>query len=170
MILHLIRHPKPLVDSGICYGRLDLAAENAAAVAERLRAELPPGVPLWSSPLRRCRELAELLHAAPIIDERLVEMDFGLWEGRPWDSIPRGELDAWAADVAAYAPPGGESPLALQQRALAFVAGLAVPEAVIVTHAGVIRTLLAHWQGLPPDKWTELVFAYGSRTRVVLPG
>lgn len=170
MILHLIRHPKPLVDSGICYGRLDLAAENAAAVAERLRAELPPGVPLWSSPLRRCRELAELLHAAPIIDERLVEMDFGLWEGRPWDSIPRGELDAWAADVAAYAPPGGESPLALQQRALAFVAGLAVPEAVIVTHAGVIRTLQAHWQGLPPDKWTELVFAYGSRTRVVLPG
>ena len=170
MILHLIRHPKPVVEPGICYGRLDIAAENAAAVAAQLLSELPAGLPVWSSPLRRCRELAELLHPQPRLDERLAEMDFGLWEGQPWDAIPRAELDAWAANVATYAPPGGESPLALQQRALDFVAGLTAPEAVIVTHAGVIRTLFAHWQGLPPGKWTELVFAYGSRTRVVLPG
>lgn len=168
MILHLIRHPKPVVEPGICYGRLDISAENVEAVAASLRAELPGDLPLWSSPLRRCRALAELLNPAPIFDERLVEMDFGAWEGRAWDAIPRLELDAWAADVAGYAPPGGESPLALQRRALDFVAMLDVPEAVIVTHAGVIRTLLAHWQGLPPERWTELVFAYGSCTRVVL--
>lgn len=166
MRLHLIRHPKPIVDPGICYGRLDLAAENVAEVAARLRAELPPGLPVWSSPLRRCRELAEQLQAAPGIDARLAEMDFGAWEGRPWDAIPRGEIDAWAADVAGYAPPGGESPRQLQQRALAFVAELTVPEAVIVTHAGVIRVLLAHWRDLPPAQWTQLVFAYGSRTTV----
>lgn len=166
MILHLIRHPKPVVEAGICYGRLDLEAENPGVVAARLRTELPPDVPVWSSPLRRCRSLAELLHPRPILDERLIEMDFGRWEGRPWDAIPRAELDAWAADVAGYAPPGGESPRLLQGRALAFVAGLAVPEAVIVTHAGVIRTLLAHWRGLPPPRWTELSFAYGSCTRV----
>lgn len=166
MILHLIRHPKPLVEPGICYGRLDIPAENANSVAERLRAELPPGLPLWSSPLRRCRELAECLHPQPVFDERLAEMDFGLWEGRPWDVIPRAELDAWAADVAGFAPPAGESPRQLQQRALAFVAGLEVPEAVIVTHAGVIRTLLAHWQGLPPERWAELNVAYGSRAVV----
>ena len=164
MILHLIRHPKPLVEPGICYGRLDISAENAAVVAAGLRADLPANLPVWSSPLRRCRQLAELLQAEPILDARLVEMDFGLWEGRPWDAIPRIELDAWAADVAGYAPPDGESPRQLQQRALDFVAELAVPEAVIVTHAGVIRTLLAHWQGLPPERWTELNFAYGSHT------
>jgi alpha-ribazole phosphatase len=169
MILHLIRHPKPLVGPGICYGRLDISAENIAAVADDLRANLPSGLPLWSSPLQRCRKLAELLNPNLVIDERLMEMDFGAWEGRSWDDIPRPELDAWAADVAGYAPPGGESPLALQQRALDFVAALKVPEAVIVTHAGVIRTLLAHWQGLQPARWTELVFGYGSCTRVVLP-
>lgn len=169
MILHLIRHPRPLVEPGICYGRLDLAAENVAEVAEALRAELPPGLPVWSSPLRRCRALAEHLHPAPQIDERLVEMDFGSWEGVRWDDVPRAELDAWAADVAGYAPPGGESPLLLQRRALAFVASLTVPEAVIVTHAGVIRTLLANWQGLPPAAWPQLVFAYGSRTTVEVP-
>lgn len=168
MILHLIRHPKPVVEPGVCYGRLDIPAENVEAAAASLRAELPGELPLWSSPLRRCRDLAELLNPAPIFDERLVEMNFGAWEGRAWDAIPRPELDAWAADVAGYVPPGGESPLALQRRALDFVATLDVPEAVIVTHAGVIRTLLAHWQGLPPERWTELVFAYGSCTRVVL--
>ena len=169
MILHLIRHPKPVVEAGICYGRLDLEAENAAAVAQLLRADLPPDLPVWSSPLRRCLTLAEHLHPAPQIDERLVEMDFGRWEGLRWDAVPRAELDAWAADVAGYAPPGGESPLLLQRRALDFVAGLAVPEAVVVTHAGVIRTLLAHWQGLPPAAWPQLVFAYGSRTTVEVP-
>lgn len=169
MILYLIRHPKPLVDPGVCYGRLDVAAENVAAEALRLQAELPPGLPVWSSPLRRCRALAEHLHPRPAFDEGLVEMDFGAWEGRLWDDIPRAELDAWAADVAGYAPPGGESPRAVQRRALAFVAALDVPAAAIVTHAGVIRTLLAHWQDLPPARWTELAFAYGSCTRVVLP-
>lgn len=169
MILHLIRHPKPLVDPGICYGRLDIPAENPESVAEQLQRELPPGLPVWSSPLRRCRALAELLHPAPCIDPRLVEMDFGRWEGVHWDAVPRAEIDAWAADVAGYAPPGGESPLMLQDRALDFVAGMDVPEAVIVTHAGVIRTLLAHWRGLPPGEWTQLVFAYGSRTTVEVP-
>ena len=54
----------------------------------------------------------------------------------------------------------------LQQRALDFVAGLDVPEAVVVTHAGVIRVLLAHWRGLPPAEWPQLVFGYGSLTTV----
>lgn len=169
MRLRLIRHPKPLIEPGICYGRHDCPAEDAALAAITLLAELPPGLPLWSSPLIRCRALAERLHPKPIIDNRLAEMHFGDWEGRCWDDIPRAELDAWAADVAGYAPPGGESPRELQRRVLDFVASLDVPEAVVVTHAGVIRTLLAYWQGLPPERWTELNFAYGSCTVVDVP-
>lgn len=166
MILHLVRHSKPLVEPGICYGRLDPEAENAGVIASLLGTVLPHGLPVWSSPLRRCRSLAELLHPRPIFDDRLIEMSFGLWEGRPWEAIPRAELDAWATDVAGYAPPGGESPFRLQLRALDFVAGLDVPEAVVVTHAGVIRVLLAHWRGLPPAEWPQLVFGYGSLTTV----
>ena len=164
MILHLIRHSQPLVDPGICYGRLDVAAENVLVAAAALRAELPFGLPVWSSPLVRCRMLADALHDSPAVDERLVEMDFGDWEGRAWDAITRAELDAWAADIAGYAPPGGESPLAVQRRALAFVAGLDVPEAVVITHAGVMRTLVAHVRKLPPVRWPELKFGFGERT------
>lgn len=169
MILHLIRHPKPLVAPGICYGALDVAAEDAAAVAAALLAELPPGLPLWSSPLRRCRELALRLHRQPAFDTRLQEMHFGDWEGRSWDDIPRAELDAWAADVAGYVPPGGESPLALQRRVLDFVATLAVAEAVLVTHAGVIRSLVAHATGRCIADCLDVRPPYSSRTRLVLP-
>ena len=169
MRLYFIRHTKPLIETGVCYGQHDCAAEDVLTAAGFLLARLPSDLTIWSSPLIRCRTLAERLHPQPIIDKRLAEMHFGEWEGRLWDDIPRAELDAWAADVAGYAPPGGESPRELQRRALDFVASLDVPEAVIVTHAGVIRTLLAHWQELPPERWTELNFAYGSCTVVEVP-
>ena len=169
MILHLIRHSEPDIAPGICYGQHDILAKNVAPAATALRSELPAGLPVWSSPLRRCSALAGQLDPRFKTDPRLAEMNFGAWEGLPWDQVPRHELDAWAADVAGYCPPQGESARAMQRRALAFVADLTVPEALIVTHAGVIRVLLAHWQGLPAARWTELAFAYASCTRVEVP-
>jgi alpha-ribazole phosphatase len=172
VILHLIRHPQPAVAPGVCYGRLDLppAAADAALeqLAARLRAELPPATPLWTSPLVRCRALAERLHAAPQVDARLQEMDFGAWEGLHWDAIARDQLDAWAADVADYAPPGGESARALQARACAWLAEIvtaAPPAAVAVTHGGVIRVLAAHWLDLPPGQWANLRCDWGQCLR-----
>lgn len=166
MRLYLIRHPKPTVEPGICYGQLDILAKIEMADFARLRAELPPGLPVWSSPLLRCRHLAEQLHPQPVIDARLAELNFGDWEGLPWDDIPRYELDAWAADVVGYVPPGGESPRALQRRALDFVMSLTVPEAVIVTHAGVIRCLLAHWLDLDEGEWLTVSADFLSVTTV----
>jgi len=168
MILHLVRHPRPVIPPNTCYGRLDMPAEEVEAAAERLRGLLPAGLPVWSSPLQRCRALAGCLHPAPAIDARLQEMHFGDWEGLPWDAIGPGALDAWVADVAGFVPPGGESGRAVQARALAFVADLAVDEAVIVTHGGVIRVLLAHWQQVPPAGWTALAVDYATVTSVEL--
>lgn len=170
MILHLVRHPRPLVAPGTCYGRLDVAALDVAAAAERLRGLLPTGVPVWSSPLRRCRELAACLHGSPCVDDRLQEMHFGAWEGRSWDDIGPAALDAWAADVAGYAPPGGESARQVQARALAWVQERTEAESVLVTHGGVMRVLLAHWLGLPPGEWLRLNFAYAAVTTVALQG
>jgi alpha-ribazole phosphatase len=156
----LIRHPKPDIDAGICYGRSDLGlAEDAAERAEALRDLLPPGAPLYTSPLRRCLELALALHAEPAIDARLMEMHFGDWEMRRWDDIPRHELDAWAADPVGYAPPGGESPAAMRKRVAALLAEL--PEvAVLVAHGGVLRACVAELTGAAD--WHALHFDYGS--------
>lgn len=166
--LHLIRHPRPAVAEGICYGRTDLGlAEDAAVAARALAPFLPAGVPLFSSPLARCRQLAVALHAAPRIDERLVEMDFGSWEGQAWAAIGRAELDAWAADPLGFAPPGGESAGMLLERARAFRAGLAaggIDEAVVVTHAGMIKAFHGLLDGLPPSRWMRLSFEFASLT------
>jgi alpha-ribazole phosphatase len=161
----LIRHPSPAIESGICYGRLDVDCHDPQTVAQTLRPHLPAGISIHSSPSRRALRLAQELfpHAPVHIDPRLCEIDFGAWEGQRWDAIDRQEIDAWAADVFGFTPPGGESVTALQARALDFAASLENDgsDAVIITHAGVMRALVGHWRRLPASDWPALEFAFG---------
>ena len=180
--LYLIRHPRPAVPAGLCYGSTDLALaaeeEEGSVAAARLRPLLPAGVPLLSSPLARCRLLAQALSPEPALDARLQEMHFGRWEGRAWDDIHHTEpdaLDLWAQDIAQgranTAPHGGETALELQARALACVADLerqGLASAVLVTHGGVLKALVGHWLGLPPAQWHRLHFDFGGLSRVQL--
>lgn len=170
MSVILVRHTRPAVPAGVCYGvtDLDLAPsfdEEAAAIV----ATLPRTERLVSSPLRRCRRLAEWIGAArglvPVFDERLREFDFGTWEGVPWDSIPGTELDAWAADFFHARPHGGESVQMLRERvgtAIADYRRSGVSHAV-VTHAGVIKAALA--QTGHPDGWQAIV-EFGAAVRL----
>ena len=166
MRVYLIRHPLPVVAAGVCYGSSDLPlAEDAAQCAARLAPLLPPAAQLYSSPLTRCRQLAKLLHAAPRYDERLMEMDFGSWELCTWDEIGRASLDAWAANPLAFVPPGGESVSALCARVDQFIADRraeACQELVLVSHAGVLKALLAQLAGVPAPDWFTARFDYGA--------
>lgn len=127
MKLWLVRHAQPLIAPGICYGRLDVAADADASAecARRLALELPAGTRVASSPLRRCAQLARQLHRLrPDLtlhetDARLQEMDFGRWEGRAWQDIAPAELQAWTDDFAHHAV-GGTG-----QSVSAFMAGVA---------------------------------------------
>ena len=170
MQLCLIRHPPPQVATGICYGRTDLAlAEDVAAAAARILPQLPPQWPVFTSPLQRCRQLADALHPAPRTDSRLQEMDFGAWEMRPWHLIQREALDGWATDPLGYRPPDGESVGQLQQRVHSFIAETrreGTERAVLVTHAGVIKVIVGHARGLPAKEWMALRFDYESVIRV----
>jgi alpha-ribazole phosphatase len=149
--LILVRHTRPAAAPGVCYGRTDLAAAPGfEPEADRLAARLAPADRIVSSPLRRCTALAEALAArlaAPLtLDPRWREIDFGAWEGRPWDAIPRPELDAWAADLLNARPHGGESVAMLAARTAAAIAACPPGErTVVVTHAGPIRAVLAAW-------------------------
>ncbi len=146
MALTLVRHTRPAWDAGVCYGRTDIGVassfpDDARAVIRRLTA--PDR--LVSSPLLRCRALAERIGAAfnlrPAFDDRLQELDFGAWEGRRWKEIARAELDAWATDVLHACPHGGESVARMAVRVGEALADLRAREGscVVVTHAGVIR-------------------------------
>jgi len=162
MRLHLIRHPKPDVPDGVCYGASDVAVadDEQARVSSLLASALPHGVPIFSSPLRRCAVLAErlatLLGAGPVVlDDRLREINFGNWEMRSWTDIPRDDIDAWAAAPLDYRPGGGESVLQVMDRVHAFMQtlrGRHIEEAVVVCHAGTMRLLVAlRDHGAPAD-------------------
>lgn len=158
MRLTLVRHPKPDIAPGLCYGRTDLAVAPvhlAQALAE-LNSSLMADAVLYSSPLRRCRDLAIALAtlrdcATPVIDARLAEMDFGTWEMRAWEHIARAEIDAWAADLTGYRPGGGETVLEMAARVTAFYEDIQRQhrDAIVVCHAGTMRLMAAHHAGLP---------------------
>ena len=162
MQLILVRHTQPLVAENVCYGATDLElATTFEAEAARVIEALPYAARLVTSPLERCRRLAERIGAAkelvPAIDARLREMDFGTWEGVPWNDISRSELDAWAADFLHARPHGGESVHMLYERARSAVAdyrrtGLSH---IVVTHAGVIKAVRA--EDRHPNVWKSNV-------------
>ncbi len=166
--LWLVRHPRPAVPRSLCYGATDVPLDDTHLdeMLEALPARLPRSAALYSSPLSRCLRLARGLEqagfAAPVIDARLREMDFGEWEGRDWSAVPREQIDAWRDDIVGYQPPGGESVRALAARGHAFVASLpAHPQTILVTHAGVIQTLLRTLRGLPLEQLTSAKVDYG---------
>lgn len=125
---------------------MDLAlAPTFAEEADAVLAQLEPAEALVSSPLGRCRALAERIgsafHLQPAYDRRLQELDFGTWEGQNWNDIPRTELDAWAADFLHARPHGGESVHAFVARVHEVLAELRKDciSRLVVTHAGVIK-------------------------------
>jgi alpha-ribazole phosphatase len=168
MRLVLVRHTAVAGIEGLCYGRTEVAlAAGFEADAAAVRAALPPGPwTLVASPARRCRRLAETFGGAMTIDPRLAEMDFGAWDGRAWNDLPRDLLDRWCADFFNLRPPGGESFADVAARAEAFVADMARrPDGsplLAVTHAGVLRALLAPRHGLPYIEAFSIAVPYGS--------
>ena len=169
----LIRHPRPDVAPGVCYGATDLdLAHDALDCAARLRARLPAQIRLFSSPMRRCRRLAQVLDPAARYDARLAEMNFGAWEMHAWSGIPRSELDAWAAAPMTFAPPGGESVATLRARVVAFVDEHCRPggeDIAVVTHAGVLRIIAGTLQALDQTTWFNLQFGHGELSVIQVP-
>ncbi len=152
----LVRHAKPLVAPGVCYGALDVAADPDATrqVAVALAKKLPHHATVMASTLQRCELLAQFLQGLrPDLtyktDARLAEMNFGSWEGQRWDSVPQQAFDAWTADFWLHRFGGSESVAEFMARvALAWQDvpaesndSAASPAHVWITHAGVIRAM-----------------------------
>jgi alpha-ribazole phosphatase len=164
MKLWLVRHARPLVNQGVCYGALDLLADTAAtqALAQDLAQALPQGIAMASSPLQRCEHLAQHLcrlraDLAYVTDAALSEMNFGQWEGQAWDAIGAAALQAWTDDFMQHHPGGAESVAHMLERVgAALRAALSADQDVVwVTHAGVINTVRAWLEPLDAASHTS---------------
>jgi len=179
MQLYLIRHPRPRAAHGICYGRLDVAVDaTAAAAAEsRVRECIPAavlrGAAIYTSPLSRCAGLARAL-AGPrevLVADDLIEMDFGAWEGRAWESVAEAELDAWARDIWDYRPGGGESARSVAirwQRWLGHLHEVRSGDTIAITHAGVIRVALERAGRLSASDFPRVPIEFSSVHRLTI--
>lgn len=116
-----------------------------------------------SSPLSRCLQTAQALGLQPQTDPRLIEMDWGEFEGRALDDL-RAELGPKLQQMEDqgldFTPSGGESPRQVQARLESLLQDLNtgdIAPVILMTHKGVIRALLGiatgwDFMGRPPAK------------------
>ena len=118
MKIWLVRHAKPLVEKGLCYGKLDVGADQSLTelASNNLIKALPEShrvKVLLTSPRQRTKQLAKLLakrlNLNLLEEEQLAEMDFGKWEGCLWTDIPKHAIDDWTDDFNDHVFGGGES-------------------------------------------------------------
>ena len=179
MRLDLLRHGETESGGGF-RGSLDDAL--TAVGWEQMRSGIATCGPwdvLVSSPLRRCAAFADTLaseQSLPLhLEADLRELHFGDWEGRSAAELMATDSEAlghfWA-DPYAFTPPGGEPLVAFEARVFGALARLqrrfAGQRVLLVTHAGVMRLLLARARGLPRGELLSVVVGHGECHRLDL--
>jgi len=174
-VFHLLRHGEHGLLGRVLAGRMpgvgltERGRAEIAAVAERLAGE--PIAAIYSSPLQRTRESAEIVAARLGLGiefhDDVIELDFGEWTGTTFDSIradPRWE--AWRTQRSLARIPGGESMRQVQRRAVDAL--LHINErhphqtVVVVSHGDVIRSALLFALGMPLDSYNSIEISQGS--------
>ena len=163
---YIIRHGQSEGNAGkVLQGRgeypLSAAGRDQAALRGRsIKETLPESelkkTLLFSSPLGRARETAEIISreaglAEPVCLDELIEMDLGIWSGKVWDEVKNDDPSLWDAFMAKSwdAIPKAESSAVLYERALAAWAVLrdtavekGARSVIVVTHGGLLQWLL----------------------------
>jgi ribonuclease H / adenosylcobalamin/alpha-ribazole phosphatase len=174
--VHLIRHAE---HEG--FGQR-LTGRGTAALSDRGRAqartlarhyEAAAIASLLSSPMQRAQETAGAVASAArttvTVDPGLEEIDFGHWTGRSFDELqPMDGWRAWNAARGLAATPAGDTMAAAGWRAFRTLRRQAGGLVVAVTHADVIKAVLATLLGTPLDLSHRLEIGPASRSVVTL--
>jgi probable phosphoglycerate mutase len=142
---------------------------QAKALAQRLADQ--PIAAIYASPLERAVETAEAiasaLHFEIEIREGVGEVQYGEWTGQSIKELAK--EDAWR--VVQFNPsrarfPGGEAIREMQARAVAEIESILTAHpsqmVAVVSHADVIKVILAHYAGLHLDLFQRLVVSPAS--------
>ncbi len=167
--IHLIRHALTQDNlDGVYAGRTDtpLCDEGKEQLIEAKESYIYPDADfVFTSPLKRCRETAEILypHITPIVMNDLTEYNFGEFEGKTAEVLHETEpaFDKWIRGEKGISPPFGESNEDFANRVCncfsKMVDGIiksGAERTVIVTHGGVISTILSNF-GIPEASAAE---------------
>ena len=174
-MLIVVRHGRTEANaSGRLLGRTDpglddLGRRQAAALAPVLAGASR----VVCSPLRRTRETAAAIGLPIDVDERWIELDYGVLDGVPMADVPSDVWARWTADTG-FAPEGGESIAALGARVRAACDDLADEAAtrdiVVVTHVSPVKAAVAWTLGVGDEVAWHLFVAPASITRISTAG
>jgi broad specificity phosphatase PhoE len=160
--LLLGRADPPLTDRGRAQAK-DLAHLLTARDVARV----------FTSPLRRARDTASPIAAecgsSVDVDERLIEIDYGDWEGQPFAALDADIVGRWHRDPD-LTPPGGESLATVATRVSGFCeewlgdedAGLTVA----VSHVSPIKAAATWTLGVSPERAWRMRLDVASLTRI----
>lgn len=154
MQVFVVRHTEVDIPKGLCYGHLDVPLKpDFLQHFEYLKSQLPTDFDVvFTSPSKRCLDLANFLSSEIIEVDALKEMNFGDWEGELWQNIPENESEYWTNDIVNSKTPNGESLKDMSVRIHNFIDELRkrnLDKVLLVTHSGVIRVLFSLILNIP---------------------
>ena len=128
---------------------------------------------IFSSPQTRTLQTAQAIGLPVQQEPALDEVDFGPWTGQTFAALAdRPDWSVWNACRSVAPAPGCETMLQVQARAAALLPRLHASGAgaafVLVSHADVLKSILAFVLGMPIDMMQRLVISPASRSLVVL--
>lgn len=158
--LWLLRHGEPVGGDGRIRGQsndplTDRGWQQLVSVVSDLQVD-----EVHSSPLLRCvrfaQDYAQQQSIACHVDDRLIEMGMGCWEGKAKQEVMAGQVDLWryAQSPESQLPVDAEPFMAVQQRVASWLADMQQRPAgrlLVVAHAGVLRFMLAQLLQMPVE-------------------
>lgn len=151
-MIYIIRHGKTELNKAkVLQGRSNFPLNEEGILQAREAAELLGDVSfsrVFSSPLTRAVQTAEILapHIKPVIDERLIEMDYGPYEGADLTHLPPEILTFFSDFVHNPAPDGMEQLSSVVERAGEFLEDIRQisGDILISTHAIAMKGILEY--------------------------
>jgi broad specificity phosphatase PhoE len=179
-VIAFVRHGETASNAaGLLLGRADpeLTDLGRTQVAQLGRAFSAVDVgAVVTSPLTRAREtaaaIATVVGCSADVDERLIEIDYGEWDQRPFAELPRDAVASWLAD-SSFTPPGGENLLAVQTRVASFCTDTLANQSsggviVAVSHVSPIKAAVTWALRAGPELSWRMRLDLASITRVGL--
>lgn len=162
--LHFLRHGATL-RPGLMLGHTDdpplpAGVEQCSERAAGLRVESVVASDLARAVLP-AKRIATMLGLVPRFDARWRELNFGHWDGRPQEALPRDALARFWRDPDANPPPAGERWSQVRARVAKALAVLEI-DTLVVAHAGSIRAALSVLLNLDHRQVWAIDLPYGA--------
>lgn len=181
--LYLVRHGHTkATELGLLYSDVKIeitpkGEKQAQAAAQYVAASKPQKIICGQAVrvIQSCRPLEQETGLTAEVVDGFEEWQVGEWEGRTYLDIKKNDDEqyhSWCADPIKNAPPGGESIKQLSHRIAESVKALISSPSycgksiAMVTHSGIIRSVLVYALGMPVQNFWRLSIPTGSVTRI----